>query len=69
MIRFKLDTPRTFANTVVECYGSPELFEQNPSREVEDACMQDGPIPCEGSGVLGLYCQDCRFGLIEVTDL
>ena len=66
MASFKQKSPRESTNTLVECYAKPILFEpwENLSEEVKYEFMTNGPIPCEGGGVPGMWCDGCRFGKV-----
>lgn len=68
-IAFLQETPRASQGLVAHCYAMPALF--LPWEELSPAARQEftthGPIPCEGSGAVGVWCQSCRFGeLVEV---
>lgn len=48
------------------CYADPQLFV--PAEKLSKAALAEfrvnGPIPCEGGGVPGEWCGNCRFGKI-----
>lgn len=53
----------------VQCFASPELFEENFEELVEDWILSEleyqGGIPCEGDGELNTECEGCAFGMTE----
>jgi len=69
-IPFRLATARRQTDTRVECFADPELFK--PWGEMSSKAKQEfdvnGPIPCEGGGLPGLWCDGCRFGHVNEPD-
>ena len=52
----------------IECFAPEEMFlpyEELPEF-IHDELDKNGPIPCEGSGDLDLWCETCRFGIVEM---
>jgi hypothetical protein len=60
-------THRSTALYRFRCHAEPGYF--LPWAEVPEALQDEldvnGGLPCEGGGVPGLWCQDCRFGSSE----
>lgn len=55
---------RSIGEVVIACHAPDDYFEDDISDEVDAECAANGPIPCEGGGYVGLWCQDCRFSKI-----
>lgn len=58
--------PRAASMVVCHCHAQPVLF--LPWDKMPKAAQQEfainGPIPCEGGGLPGPWCADCRFGVV-----
>ena len=52
----------------IECLAPEELFLDNwlDYPDVAYEVVENGPIPCEGSDIMGIHCEDCRFGQVEI---
>lgn len=63
MSKFFTDEPRDDADFRIECHADPELFLDwdDLSKEAKKEFEKNGTIPCEGGGVIGLFCDGCRF--------
>lgn len=64
---FRQDMPRASQEFVAHCYAVDLIFDDEalwPDALFQDMTEHNG-IPCEGSGVPGLWCEDCRFGVLE----
>ena len=50
-----------------ECLADPGLFLDwdEMTSEARDEFDVNGPIPCEGGGVPGEWCEQCRFGEVD----
>ena len=64
-----LKTPRRTDAILVtaSCHAAPGLFLDwdDMTSEHRDEFDLHGPIPCEGGGVPGEWCEGCRFGNVE----
>ena len=64
-----LKKPRRIGYVLVTamCHAARGLFlawdEMEP--EGRDEFNLNGPIPCEGGGVPGEWCEECRFGTVD----
>lgn len=57
--------PRAVKTIEFQCFASPKFFlawEDTP-QIVKDEIKANGPVPCEGGGVVGAWCESCRFGV------
>lgn len=65
--KFLQNSPRAESTVLCQCYGAPELFLawDDMPRAVRQEFEKNGPIPCEGGGVPGPWCEDCRFGKVH----
>lgn len=64
-----IQSMRTNEDTMhIECRAPKELFFDNWASypDILREIMENGPIQCEGSGAMGTYCKDCRFGTVEI---
>lgn len=61
---FRTKTPRKTTATVAKCFGDPQLFEREITPAVRAEMAKNGPIPCAGGGVPGVWCETCRFGVV-----
>ena len=64
-------TPRMSADVRCVCYASPKLFVpwEQLSTAAKNEFVRNGPIPCEGGGVPGSWCGECRFGLVHAPEI
>ncbi len=62
--KFRLKTIRRETSSIAECYASPDLFVDwdKASKAAKNEFEVNGPIPCEGGGLPGFWCEGCRFG-------
>lgn len=69
--KFIRPTPRSTCNQDFHCYAANELFLpwDQLSQRAKDEFDNNGPIPCEGGGVPGPWCDNCRFGSIGEPDV
>ena len=66
MASFKQKTPRCESNVRCQCLAKPVLFldwDKMP-KSAQQEFTKNGPIPCEGGGVPGPWCEECRFGKV-----
>jgi hypothetical protein len=60
----RLSTHRSTALWRFRCYADPRYF--LPWDEVPDVLKDEleanGELPCEGGGMPGWWCEECRFG-------
>lgn len=67
--KFKLKQPRRVDTILItaQCFADPVLFLpwDEMTSEARDEFDVNGPIPCEGGGVPGEWCEQCRFGNVE----
>lgn len=65
--KFLLKEPRCITDTRAYCYASPELFKSwaSMSKAARKEFDKNGPIPCEGGGIPGQWCDMCRFGTVD----
>lgn len=63
----RVAVPRATAEYVFSCYASPGYFIpwENVPEALKDELDANGHLPCEGSGGVGPWCTDCRFGAEE----
>lgn len=65
--QFRQLRARRVTITRAECFAKPVLFQ--PWDDMPKAAQREfetnGPIPCEGGGLPGPWCGDCRFGSVE----
>jgi hypothetical protein len=68
MANFRQKQPRAESEIIATCYAKPVLFMEldDMPQDAKDEFEKNGPIPCEGGGVPGVWCNRCRFG--EVSD-
>jgi len=69
--KFRLSTIRRKAELEAQCFADPELFKpwDQMTAAAKSEFDKNGPIPCEGGGVPGEWCNGCRFGcLITLED-
>lgn len=69
MSKYRNNNARAKATLVAECYADPCLFRADLTRDEMNEFVVNGPIPCEGGGVPGEWCDGCRFGQLEVIDI
>ncbi len=64
--KFFQKEPRHETVTLASCHASPKLFIEwdKMSKAAKNEFETNGPIPCEGGGVPGFWCDGCRFGKI-----
>lgn len=69
-IPFRLTQIRDSADLQAQCYADLVLFEpwDKMTEDARDEFTKNGPIPCEGGGVPGEWCADCRFGKLIRID-
>ena len=68
--KFKTAMPREIGTIQVQCFAKPVLFgkwDEMP-QAARDEFANNGPIPCEGGGKLGTWCDGCRFGSVSQAD-
>ena len=68
--KFKLDTPGRETSVDCSCYADPVLFlpwDDLPARAKKEF-EKNGGIPCEGGGLPGPWCADCRFGEVSTPN-
>ena len=67
---FRQRKPRRSTTVQCDCFASPILFE--PWDQMPENARQEfkinGPIPCEGGGLPGQWCEGCRFGKVHEPD-
>ncbi len=65
--RFKQRQPRQTALVTCHCHAKPALFGHWDSltEAARTEFAINGPIPCEGLGRVGQWCEGCRFGVVE----
>lgn len=64
---FRMTTPTRATRIECTCFADPVLFldwDEVPA-EAQNEISVNGPIPCEGGGLPGEWCQDCRFGKLS----
>jgi hypothetical protein len=67
--QFRTEEPRAEETLVAKCYALPEMFVPkfgDMPQEMQDAFKADLSIPCEGSGMVGMWCSECVFSSFEV---
>lgn len=67
----RLTTRKVLTYTfTAECYADPALFKpwEQLSMAEQDEFGLHGSIPCEGGGVPGSWCEDCRFGEVSAFE-
>jgi hypothetical protein len=52
----------------IRCSANEDYFTDTIPDEVNAELIANGPIPCEGQGYLGYWCDECRFGRVQVVD-
>ncbi len=61
---FFRDAPREVTHWVYACHADPGFF--GDERTMSEAHRMDlqthNGLPCDGSGIPGPWCVDCRFG-------
>jgi hypothetical protein len=65
-VQFRQSKPRRQTDVRCQCFADPVLFvgwEKMPD-SARNEFNQNGPIPCEGGGLPGEWCQGCRFGAV-----
>lgn len=64
---FRQTTPRATFLLEAQCFAVSALFApwETLPPEIQDEFEVNGGIPCDGSGLPGEYCADCRFGAVE----
>lgn len=66
---YRLKQPRSVDTILVTatCYAAPVLFIRwdDMPKGAKDEFDRNGPIPCEGGGTPGEWCEQCRFGQVE----
>lgn len=70
MATYYLDEPRAEADIRFKCHADPVLFKpwEEMPKKAQNEFTRNGPIPCEGGGVPGEWCLQCRFGASEKLD-
>jgi hypothetical protein len=63
-------TPRYEKTVIYQCFASQKLFGDwdDLSTAARKEFVTNGPIPCEGGGVPGEWCANCRFGEVVIDD-
>lgn len=63
MIFIDRDDLRSTLEVTIECYAPEELFESDWEDLSESAkeYYEHHHLPCEGTGSMNLYCEDCPF--------
>lgn len=63
---FLTKKPRRETSVVCRCFANPVLFQPWDEMPVsaQEEFRRNGPIPCEGDGLPGLWCSACRFGTV-----
>lgn len=69
MTSFRLEMPRASVELSGEahCFADPVLFlpwDEMPAEAQEEFRIASS-IPCEGGGVPGSWCANCRFGTVN----
>jgi hypothetical protein len=69
-VPFRLLTARRITDTRASCYADPRLFEEwdTLSKDAKLEFIKNGPVPCEGGGTPGQWCDSCRFGHVDAPD-
>lgn len=71
MSAFRIKEPRAKSTLEAECYAHPRLF--LPYEQLNKAERREfdtnGPIPCEGGGTPGEWCNGCRFGGLQTIEV
>ena len=65
-MNFRQKKPRLETDVRCQCFADPVLFlksEDLPKNAIAEF-KKNGPIPCEGSGWPGVWCEGCRFGKV-----
>jgi hypothetical protein len=62
--------PRAWAVVLFECHARDSLFGpwEDMTAADRNEFIENGPIPCEGGGVPGSWCENCRFGAASILD-
>jgi hypothetical protein len=64
---FTIALPRKTTATVARCFGDPALFVADLAPSARAEFATNGPIPCGGGGVPGVWCDGCRFGVVDAA--
>jgi|CXWL01.1.fsa_nt_gi hypothetical protein len=67
MANFKRRFPRLTTQVLCECFAKDVLFKpwDKMPKSAQEEFEKNGPIPCEGGGVPGQWCERCRFGKVR----
>jgi len=70
MINYRRTELRAECKVHCLCYADPQLFLpwENLTPAVKREFQVNGPLPCEGGGVPGEWCGECRFGSVQSID-
>lgn len=70
MPKYRMDEPRRETDTRAECYADERLFLpwDDMPKAIQNEFTKNGPIPCEGGGVPGQWCDACRFGVVHAPE-
>lgn len=70
MNSFRQKLPRQTAIMIYQCFAKPVLFLpwDDMPKTAQREFKKNGPIPCEGGGMPGEWCLNCRFGAVEVSE-
>ena len=71
MSDYRKTTKRATAEIVADCFADPRLFvgwDKMTDAERNEFTV-NGPIPCEGGGIPGTWCDGCRFGEVVNVDV
>ena len=66
MSSFRQKFPREESDVRCQCFAKSDLFLDwdDMSLAAKNEFARNGPIPCEGSGTPGIWCDGCRFGKV-----
>jgi len=63
--KFRRKYPRVEATVIFQCFADHRMFVREFAlmpHDMQDAFNRGLNIPCEGSGVVGPWCESCEFG-------
>lgn len=69
--KFRRHKRRIRAIIAADCFADKSLFLpwENLSRAAKNEFDKNGPVPCEGGGIPGEWCSNCRFGKLLNIDM
>jgi hypothetical protein len=67
--KFRQKEPTQIAEVVIKCFADKRMFLPNfedMPKEMQNIFLRQGSIslPCQGSGAIGVWCNECVFGEI-----